>query len=245
MLYVVGFPVFLLIFFGVLAFFVWKVFSPESRSETRKIFEFYLSANEMLRDDDRRWFGFEVQETIARGESILRSMTSAPPLVHFALGGLYQKIGDHTSALHHLSHAIDSGQSDEIAIISPTGELREYVRLLRRIERVPAESPLTSAAVRSLERARRNRGKHMLQVSRSLAHNDETLTLEDTSQINNSNGMAKLVDHSGADELGKGIKYRFADFAKPKNDENLPAIEKADRQTISEVLHDIYDEKAQ
>ena len=55
MLYLAGFPVFLLFFVGVLSYFIWKVFTAEGRNETRRIFEFYLSANEILREDDRRW----------------------------------------------------------------------------------------------------------------------------------------------------------------------------------------------
>jgi hypothetical protein len=98
MLYVAGFPLFLLFFVGVLTFFIWKVFSSERRYDTRRIFEFYLSANEILRDDDRRWYGFEIQDAITRGESIVTSMKSVPPLVQFALGALYQKLGDHASA---------------------------------------------------------------------------------------------------------------------------------------------------
>jgi hypothetical protein len=80
LLYVIGFPVFLLGFFGALAFFVWKVFTSETRTETRRIFEFYLSANDILRDDDRRWFGFELREAAARGEAIDADGPAARPL---------------------------------------------------------------------------------------------------------------------------------------------------------------------
>jgi len=67
MLFYAGFPIFLLLFLGVLGFFLWKIFSIEAKGETRQVFEFYLSANEILREDDRRWYGFEIQETIQRG----------------------------------------------------------------------------------------------------------------------------------------------------------------------------------
>ena len=63
------------------------MFASGSRNETREIFEFYLSANEILRDDERRWYGFEIKEAVHRGESILQRMSGAPPLLHFALGG--------------------------------------------------------------------------------------------------------------------------------------------------------------
>ena len=107
MLYVAGFPVSLLFFLGILSFFIWKVFSTESRSETRRIFEFYLAANEILREDDRRWFGYEIQETIAQGESVLSTMAAAPPLVFFCLGALYQKLGDHAAAVKNLAQVVD------------------------------------------------------------------------------------------------------------------------------------------
>src|SRR5687767_15333159 len=152
MLYVAGFPLFLLFFVGVLAFFIWKVFASDARGETRRIFEFYLLANEMLRDDDRRWYGFEIRETIERGERIVRSMPSAPPLFFFGLGALYQKLGDHTAPAKHLSRVVET-ETDEVSITDAGRELRDYVAMLRKIERTPAESPVTSAAVRSLERS--------------------------------------------------------------------------------------------
>ncbi len=44
MLLVAGFPVFVIFFFGVFAFFLFKMFASGTRNETREIFEFYLSA---------------------------------------------------------------------------------------------------------------------------------------------------------------------------------------------------------
>jgi hypothetical protein len=166
MLFVAGFPMFVIFFFGIFAYFLWKTFSSPSPSEMRRIFEFYLSANEILRDDERRWFGFEVQEVLVRGERILQSMNGAPPLVHFTLGALYHKIGDYKSAVNHLSYVLENENADESTFLYPTPELREYVKTLRKIEREPAEAPQTSAAVRALERARRNRGKALLEESR-------------------------------------------------------------------------------
>jgi len=167
MLFVAGFPMFVIFFFGIFAYFLWKTFSSPSPTETRRIFEFYLSANEILRDDERRWFGFEMQEVLVRGERILQTMNGAPPLVHFTLGALYNKIGDYKSAVNHLSYVVENENSDEKTYIHPTPELREYAKTLRKIEREPAEAPQTSAAVRSLERARRNRGKSLLEESKN------------------------------------------------------------------------------
>ena len=166
MLLMVGFPVFVIVFLGIFAYFLWKIFSTGSRNETREIFEFYLAANDILRDDERRWFGFEVKDVIARGEQILQSMPGAPPLVYFTLGALYNKLGDHRSAIRHLSFVVENDKADEKAVMYPSAELQNYVRVLRKIEREPAEAPLTSGAVRALERARKNRAKTLLSMSR-------------------------------------------------------------------------------
>ncbi len=182
MLMVAGFPVFVIFFFGIFAYFLWKTFSSPSPSETRRIFEFYLSANEILRDDERRWFGFEMQEVLIRGEKILQATGGAPPLVHFTLGALYNKIGDYKSAVNHLGYVVENENSDESMYLYPTPELREYAKTLRKIEREPAEAPQTSAAVRALERARRNRAKTLLEESRSLLTESEKAKREQVAE---------------------------------------------------------------
>ncbi len=257
MLYFVGFPVFILFFLGTLGFFIWKAFSSEAKTETRRIFEFYLSANEILRDDDRRWYGFEIQETIARGEDILKTMKAAPPLLHFGLGALYQKIGDQSSAVKHLGYVVEEGGSDESTIVFPTKELREYVRILRKIERAPGEAPLTSAAVRSLERARKNKGRDLLAASRAEIEINESETPAEkaipASIVDNADSRhseTHFTDDSNETneipESERGITYRFADFARSKKSRKVKAEEvNAERKTISEVLHDIYDKNVQ
>lgn len=233
MLYVIGFPVFLLAFFGALAFFVWKVFTSESRTETRRIFEFYLVANEIVRDDDRRWFGFEMREAAERGESILRSMPTAPPLVHFVLGALYQKAGDHAAGVRHLSLALEGASSDESAIVCPSSDLREYARMLRRIERSPAEAPLTASAVRSLERVRRNRGAQMLESSRAMLAAEpakELIPQRDSAHGRQAIGSRSVLDADDEDDASSHT-------VDPRSPD--------DRKTISEVLQDIYDTKIQ
>src|SRR5437868_12903520 len=166
MLYSTGFPLFVIFFFGILAFFIWKTLSTPSPNGTREIFEFYLLANDILRDDERRWYGFEIQEVVARGERILKYMKGAPPLVYFTLGALYNKAGDHKSAEKHLAYVVENETSDEKTFVYPSPELRAYVKTLRKIEREPAEAPLMSSAVRALERARRNRAKALLETTR-------------------------------------------------------------------------------
>ena len=167
MLLVAGFPAFVVFFFGIFAYFLFRIFASGSKNETREIFEFYLSANEILRDDGRNWFGFEVRDAVRRGEAIVERMTTAPPLVYFALGALYNKAGEHQSAINSLTRVVESDGGSESAYVYPTPELRNYVKVLRKIEREPSEAPLTSASIRALERARRLRGKALLDESRA------------------------------------------------------------------------------
>lgn len=253
MLIVTNIPVFVIFFFGIFAYFVIRMFATGPRNETREIFEFYLSANEILRDDDRRWYGFEIQETINRGEEIVRRMSAAPPLVRFTLGALYNKFGDHKTAVSHLASVVESPSADELAYVHPTAELRNYVKILRKIEREPADAPLTSAAVRALERARKVRGKTLLEQSRTEFATGEPFT---------ANGHAALSDgehRHHADEAPQPTRENLipipttieAAFSQPANlDSNGKKAkpkkgskeeEYANRKPITDVLHDIYD----
>ena len=242
MLYVAGFPVFFLLFVGVLTYFVWKIFSSDSRSDVRRIFEFYLSANEILRDDYRKWYGFEIQETIAHGEKIVRAMPSSPPLVHFALGALYDRLNDHSSAVKHLSYISEETEA-ESGIVFPSNELRQYVRILRKIERSPAEAPQTSAAVRSLERLRKTRTRSLLEKNRAIIDIEkstqdtdaplELTPVEDQTQDVRAAGAYVTSVDNNVNANGKG---------EPRDNQNG---EFSERKTISEVLHDIYDDKVQ
>ncbi len=200
MLFVAGFPMFIIIFFGIFAYFLWKTFASPAPHGTREVFEFYLAANEILRDDERRWFGFEVQETIGRGERILQTMNGAPPLVYFTLGALYHKVGDYKSAVTHLAYTIENENSDEKTYLYASPELKNYVRVLRKIEREPAEAPKTSAAVRALERARRTRGKAVLEQSRILLKehnqkNPQPIANQKTAELPSSNDGAKRGEY--------------------------------------------------
>jgi hypothetical protein len=262
MLLVAGFPTFVVFFFGIFAYFLWKTFSQPSRGGTREIFEFYLSANEVLRDDERRWFGFEVQEIIGRGERILQLMNGAPPLVYFTLGALYNRVGDHKSAVNHLSYIVENENADETTYVYATPELRNYVRILRKIEREPAEAPQTSAAIRALERARRNRGKAILENSREgltlLEGKKEKAMLEQKNQIeklSEVNGN-KIAPKSIVDDLPEKFESNVSQKSETKSLPNGNGARKqpekngrsgdepfTNRQSISEVLHEIYDKK--
>jgi hypothetical protein len=251
MLVVAGFPAFVVFFFGIFAYFLWKIFTSGSRSETRDIFEFYLAANEMLRDDDRRWYGFEIREVISRGVRIVQSMSAAPPLVYFTLGALFHKIGEHKEAVANLKNALENEHSDEMNFVFPSPELRNYVKVLRKIEREPAEAPMTSAAVISLERARRLRGTSLLEESRvkmeALASQAPLIEGSKAIHPENGNGQtpeqirpASVVEHGETDqhrsERSEGI------LSKRRLRSKDPAERFGNRKPISEVLHDIYDD---
>ncbi len=262
MLFVAGFPMFVIFFFGIFAYFLWKTFSQPPQSGTREVFEFYLSANEILRDDERRWFGFEVQEVITRGERILQLMNGAPPLVYFTLGALYNKVEDHKSAVNHLSYVLENNNADEKTYVYPSPDLRNYVRTLRKIEREPAEHPQTAASIRALERARRNRGKTLLEESRlklkeinqekQVALDKQQKQIENLAKINSENDTSSdLVASISKDH----VETTKSLFDVPKNGNNNEKIKQrvrkkkengdddtfAQRKSITEVLHDIYE----
>ncbi len=266
MLLVAGFPMFVVFFFGIFAYFLWKTFSQPSRNETREIFEFYLAANEILRDDERRWFGFEVQEVVGRGERLLQIMNGAPPLVYFTLGALYNKIGDHKSAVNHLSYVVENENADEGTYVYPSPDLRNYVKILRKIEREPAEAPQTSAAVRALERARRNRGKSMLENSRielDKINQKKRESLQD--QMNqpfelseareNKNTVRSFSEDNSTQDFEQNVKSLFSDTNETNGSETVRRRRSkketsnddpfVDRKPITEVLHDIYDKNIQ
>ncbi len=254
MLLVAGFPVFVVFFFGIFAYFLWKIFSSGPRNDSREIFEFYLAANEILRDDDRRWFGFEVNEVTQRGEHIIQSMNPAPPLVYFTLGALYNKVGNHRAAADNLTHVIENTGSDEAALMHPTQELRNYVRILRKIEREPAETPLTSSAIRALERARRNRGKVLLDESRAKAaaapapqpEHSEDRQLAAGSELENRDSEIPVQPESIVNGSRNGspepVFITKAEKPRRKRTDDDPFV---NRKPITEVLHDIYDNNIQ
>jgi hypothetical protein len=263
MLYITGFPLFVIFFFGILAFFIWKTLSAPSTNGTREIFEFYLLANDILRDDERRWYGFEIQEVIARGERILKYLKGAPPLVFFTLGALYNKIGDHQSAEKHLAYVVENETADEKSFVYPSPELRAYVKTLRKIEREPAEAPLMSSAVRALERARRNRAKSILEHSRDALREIEFKKVEaelerkhhkELQEQNEPKPFVSIVSETVQKEIEHQAQKQIADEEKAQTANGAPRKEKrkrdkanedifGNRKSISEVLHDIYDSK--
>ena len=160
----VGLSPVMLVFFTGVALVVWLVVRRAQMREVERIFEFYVAADAILREEERRWYGFEIAEVIEHGESLLELMPDPPPLNYFALGALYQRLGNHSAAVEYLSRLADDDQYDETNRVAPSPQLRRYVMMLRRLEYHPATEPQTLAAVRSLERARqRNAGKMLLE----------------------------------------------------------------------------------
>jgi hypothetical protein len=252
LLVVVNIPIFIIFFFGVFAYFMAKMFSAGSKMRTRSIFEFYLSAHEILRGDLRHWYGFEINETITRGERIIKEMRNAPPLVHYALGALYRKVGDHSAAVRHLSFVAENPESFESSVVYPSVELRNYVSVLRKIEREPAEAPLTSAAVRALERGRKLKTDLFLSESRSVLEktkpevpNAKELNGEQVEHQAPTADIHKTEDNSaGAQEQIRQEPQSVTSLhEKPRSRKN--SKHDTPRKPIVEVLHEIYDRNVQ
>jgi hypothetical protein len=167
MLSVMGIPLTVIIFFATVVYFVWRAVQRSEQQDIKGIFDFYISANEILRDDEKRWYGFEIAGAISEGERVLNLMSDPPPLVYFTLGALYNRAGEHEAAVEHLSYVVENDHGDEGRRFSYSPELKRYVQVLRRLEREPAEAPQTMAAMRSLERARRMRAQTLLEESRA------------------------------------------------------------------------------
>jgi len=179
-------------------------------------------------------------------------MRSAPPLVHYALGALYNRIGDHSGAVRHLSYVAENPESFESSVVYPSVELRSYVNVLRKIEREPSEAPLTSAAVRALERGRKLKADSLLQESRSIIEKSrpeikEPESLQGEQEPHSHNGTS-LFEHieNGTEpvepiaEERKSVTEHYEEKRSKKDRKNDPA-----RKPIVEVLHDIYDRNIQ
>lgn len=177
------------------------LFSRRAQSrEVERIFDFYLAADAILRDEDRRWFGFEVSEVIENGENVLDAMPDPPPLHLFTLGALHNLIGNHRASVDYLSRIVEDDEFAERNRTVPSGALRRYVQLLRKIEAEPSLAPQTLGAVRSLERMRRRRAFPLLTESRqALKVAPEIAAIPQQNQsaasesANTNNGSAQIV----------------------------------------------------
>jgi hypothetical protein len=133
--------------------------------EIERLFDFYVAADAILRED-RRWFGFEVTEVLEQGHEALEGIPDPPPLQLFTIGALHHRVEQHAAAEEFLSRVVDEEYSDERFLTQPSAQLRRYVTLLRKIESEPSFAPQTLGAIRSLERMRRKNARALLAESR-------------------------------------------------------------------------------
>ncbi len=215
-------PAIMLFMTGV-AVVIWFVGRRSENREVERIFDFYISADAILRNEDRRWYGFEVAEVIENGERALELMPDSPPLHCFTLGALYHRIGNYEATTEYLSRLMEDEVYDELHRMAPSPQLRRYVTMLRRIEYEPSIAPQALAAVRNLERTRQKRAAVLLSESRQVLSGTRT------------SAQPAAAETSTAEALS-GKEAAFA-VVRPLNDISAPP-------PISEVLHDIYqDEK--
>lgn len=167
LLYGAGVAPVLMLFVTGVVLIVFLVMRNSQHREVERIFDFYIAADAILRDEDRRWFGFEVGEVIETGESLLESIPDPPPLHLFALGALYHRVGNYDLSIEYLSRLTEDEHSDELHQTVPSPQLRRYVSVLRRIEVEPSLAPQTLGAVRSLERMRRKQSHSLLSQART------------------------------------------------------------------------------
>ena len=220
MLGVMGIPLTVIFFFATVVYFVWRAVQRSERQDVKNIFDFYIAANELLRDDEKRWYGFELHHVIGEGERVVHLMADPPPLVYYTLGALYHRAGDHESAAEHLAYVLEDERGDESSRLQPSPELRRYVEVLRRVEREPTEAPQTMAAIRGLERSRRLRAAAMLEESRA--------------RLGAAAQSAALHPTASREEAGP----RAIDHRRPSAAPNLTAP-----PPITEVLRDLYEEE--
>jgi hypothetical protein len=163
---VIGIPPVMMLFMTGVIFIVLFVVRRSENRQLERIFEFYICADAILRDEERRLYGFEIAEVIENGERTLEMMPDSPPLHYFALGALYHQIGNYEATAQYLSRLLEDEAYDERHRMAPSPQLRRYVAMLRRIEYEPSTAPQTLAAVRNLERMRRKRSAELLADSR-------------------------------------------------------------------------------
>ena len=189
--------------------------------EVERIFEFYVAADAILREEDRRWYGFEIAEVIEDGESLLEIMPDPPPLNYYALGALYHRLGNHGASVEYLARVTENDLGDETRCLAPSPQLRRYVMMLRRVEYYPATAPQTLAAIRSLERARQRHAAKLLLESRNVVGTEKSALKPET----------RIVETTEVHE-----EMRF--------ESSLPLSAITAPPPISTVLRDLYQDEA-
>ena len=220
MLHAVGLSPVIMVFVTGVVLIVWLFDRRAQTREIERIFEFYVAADAILREEERRWYGFEIAEVIEHGESLLEIMPDPPPLNYYALGALYQRLGNHQATIEYLSRLSDDESYDETHRTAPSAQLRRYVMMLRRIEYHPSTAPQTLAAFRSLERARQRHAGRLLIESRSLLE-AEKVKAQPEKQSQEAKETHREVTFSAS----------------------MPLSEISAPPPISKVLHDVYQDE--
>jgi hypothetical protein len=217
MLNAVGFPPVLMVLITGMVFVVWLCVRRSQAREVERMFDFYIAADTILRDEERRWYGFEIAEVIEHGESLLDIMPDPPPLNYYALGALYHRLGNHQASVEYLSRITENEHGDETHRTQPSPQLRRYVMMLRRIEYHPASAPQTLAAIRGLERARQRNATKLLVESRAVVEAEKSKVEPEQQRVTEA-----------------PAEMSFAP--------SLPLSAITPPPPISKVLHDVYDE---
>jgi hypothetical protein len=219
MLDAVGVPPIIMVLFTGMCFVVWLFTRRAQTREVERIFDFYIAADAVLREEERRWYGFEIAEVIEHGESLLDIMPDPPPLNYYALGALYQRLGNHTAAVEYLSRVAEDERCYEAHRTAPSPQLRRFVSMLRRIEYQPSLAPQTLAAIRSLERARQRNASQLLGESRALM------------------GAEQHAAHEEKPQAPEATETHD----EPMFPASLPLSAISAPPPIAKVLHDVYD----
>jgi len=261
MMMTMGIPAPVIVFFSLVIYFVWKAVQHTERQEVERIFDFYIAASEILRDDERRWFGFEIAKVTLAGENILHEMRDPPPLVFYALGALAHRVGDYATATERLAHIVEGEDGDETRRVNASQELRRYAEVLRNLEREPARGPQTMAAIRSLERARSARSAQLLEESRAKLNDLQILTapVEQQKLFTNENSpaenpprtqMPNNVSFFDENNRNHHAETPNASDATPPgtrlsvtNEQTSSGNRPPAPPSITEVLRDLYDEE--
>ena len=193
---------------------VWRA----TRRDTEVIFAFYVAADEVLRDSERKRYRFEVADVIQAGEKVVRSFPDPPPLGTFALGALYNLIDDHNAVVEYLGIAAEEEVLKDSTHASPSRRLRRYVKRLRQIERFPERWPKLIAAITNLERLHQERGARMLASSQQY--------------------LKKMIEaYENGSPASPPLRLPVSNFAS----RSLRSINPP--PPISEVLNDVYQEE--
>lgn len=215
---VVHAPVLVVTFFS-LGFLTGGLLALRAKGQTEVIFRFYVAADEVLSADEKRPYRFEVANAIKAGEKIVRQMPDPPPLSRFALGALYNSIGDHNGAVEQLGFAAEEEVLKESSHVSPSRQLRRYVERLRQIERDPKRSAKIRAAIASLERM------HQEHAARLLAESQKHLKR-----------IVEAYDNEMSEQVDAPTKGMTISTSRSLKSITAPP-------PISEVLNEIYQEE--